>query len=1013
MTKINHHGIFRVVVLGAITWGHMALPFAKQAFSQNTQITGDPTFNTQVTGAGPAITIEGGIPEGFNLFHRFSAFTIEDDDVVTFVSDPAIIENIFAQVLGPISLINGEIQALDAQNFFLINPNGIVFGPQATLNVGGNFIATTADTVVFENDDRFGSTSQAIDLGLLVNVDPVALQFAAAALQPVPMSPVSISIEGGLDFSGEVNESLFLIGGGNFSDGILLDSANINAPDKRVGLFSFQGAATFNLDLLNPGSILDIPAEKTAIEVLVGGALADISLINDAQVNVTDTGRGSIIVFSNNLLLDGSSDLLAGFSDASSSDLTSSEAGEIDIVSTGLIRLTEGSSIENTVNFVDDGITGVSGDINIRGVSFEAIGTNAANVSSGLYNRIEQNATGVSGSIDLRFASSFILRDGAVVTASSNGTGNPGNISLTADVIELIGKSDFIPLSATTGFRQSSALFSAITDIGASNASGLIEVSARQLRLTEGGALISDTLGQGNASDITVTVTEKITLDGEGPDSDFRGSGIYSRVNAGAVGDGGTITISAGELEVTNGATINAATSGIGNAGNINVFNTGQTTVDGQGEIVDETGLVSPSSIIADTTGTDSGRGGNLTFQNIGRLFVQNGGQVSALTEGTGPAGTLTISGVAELIRVSGIGSEISFSSLSREEDGGDAGNLRINPPRLEVLAGGQVAARTVGEGAAGRITVNATDSVVVDGLGSGILFDTSGSGDAQGIEINTPELLVRNNGRITVEGRRSGSPGNIAIAADVIYMNNRGEISASTRSETGGNIAPLRIGSLLFMTDGSEISASALAGGSGGNIQIIAPNASIISRSIFEDNDIIAIAAGVGTGGSATAEAALVEGFVETRGGDSPFSDFSASSALGTDGITRIEADFEEFEELPLAFSEARIAQVCRLERRAEQSAFVVTGRGGVPATPGEVLNIGEPEVGLVTIEDEAATVGAVAGTGTAGTVPPTPGEIVEPQGWRYNEAGQLVLVAAVPQSAELPPIALLDCRS
>ena len=1000
--------IYRCSVISLMTYGQLLFFGAKAVLAQS-QIEADPSFGTQVIEEGGAITVQEGVSSGENLFHRFSQFNVAFNEIVTFEAAPGII-NIFSQVVGDDpSNIDGEIEVLGVENFFLMNPSGIIFGEEATLNVEGSFIATTADSVIFENGGILSADSLPSDV-LELSIAPEALQFTTAASLPTPMSP-AIAVQGTLEFSSENSQSLFLVGDGE----IQIEGGDINAPDKQVGLASLQSPAVFSL------SLFDSPTDDLSLlESVVGGALSDVSLTDNAQVNVNSAGIGSIVVFARDLTLEGGSDLLAGFSDTLSvSEQDAVEAGHIDIRATGNIQLIGGSSIENSIQTPEDTslqIEGVSGDITIRANSFEAIGIAENSRSSGIYDRIEDNAAGRSGEIDIQVSSSFVLRDGAIVTVSSNGVGNPGSIRLAADTIEFRGQGE----PNINGFSQVTGLFSAVTSTGEGNQPGQIEVNARQLSLVEGGALISDTLGQGTASNITVNVSETMLLDGERfGESIFRGSGIYSRVSEDAIGDGGEINISAGELEVTNGATINATTSGEGNAGNISITNTEQLTVDGQGELLDiETGSVNASSILADTSGS-TGQGGDLVFQNIGQLLVQNGARVSALTESTGRAGTLEISETSESVQVSGDGSQISFDSRSQAATGGDAGNLSIAAPEIEISEGGRISARTRGGGDAGVLEIRDVDSITIDGPGSGIFFDTEGAGNAQGIQIDTRELTVRNEGEITVSGTGTGSPGDLVITADEIYLNDQARLRASTISETGGNIAPLTVGSLLLMTDGSEISAEALGTGDGGNVQIIAPGASIISRSIFENNDVVASSV-AGTGGVATAEAELVEGFIEFVGARTPFSDFTASSELGIDGTTDIDEQVETFEEIPLEFSEASIAQTCRLARQAEQSEFVITGRGGLPPTPGETLNMGDPEVDLVTLDGESENVTqpyqpeASIETDIEEAEAVNGAEIVEPQGWVYNEEGNVVLVAHDPMATtQLTPASVIDCRS
>ena len=121
------------------------------AQSQSIAPAADGT-GTLVTPDGNRIDISGGhlSGDGANLFHSFTEFGLDSDQIANFLSQPDI-QNILSRVVGgnP-SIINGLIKVSGGNsNLFLMNPAGIIFGAGASLNVPADFSATTANGIGF------------------------------------------------------------------------------------------------------------------------------------------------------------------------------------------------------------------------------------------------------------------------------------------------------------------------------------------------------------------------------------------------------------------------------------------------------------------------------------------------------------------------------------------------------------------------------------------------------------------------------------------------------------------------------------------------------------------------------------------------------------------------------------------------------------------------------------------------------------------------------------------------
>jgi large exoprotein involved in heme utilization and adhesion len=350
----------------------------------------------------------------------------------------------------------------------------------------------------------------------------------------------------------------------------------------------------------------------------------------------------------------------------------------------------------------------------------------------------------------------------------------------------------------------------------------------------------------------------------------------------------------------------------------------------------------------------------------------------------------------------------------------GNGGDLIINTQRLVVQGGASisVAALNGSTGRAGILDLNALDSVTVTGTGidqkgrvvpSTLLAASEGSGSAGDLRINTGTLTVRDGAAVSVSNQGSGNAGNLEITANELLLDNQGKLTAETTGGQG-NIN-LHTGDLILRR-GSSITTNATGTATGSNITIDTDNLVAVPK---EDSDISANAQ-ESFGGRVIVNAQGIFG-TQFRPQDTPLSDITASSQLGPqfNGIVQLNTlgidPNRGLINLPTAPVDTQVSQVCQAGARQNQNSFIITGRGGLPPNPRQVLRSQAVEVDWVTLDAPANNpTGDVQSRGTQRRVSGEPNsqignnvntkktEIVEAQGWVVDANGNIALVATAP---------------
>ena len=575
----------------------------------------------------PADRIDGGASRGANLFHSFSEFNLNDGQRVYFAS-PTGINNIITRVTGANpSNILGTLGVNGAANLFLINPNGIVFGKNAHLDIRGSFFASTASSLVFADGNQFNATTSQSTPLLTVSL-PLGVQFGTTP-KPLDVQGSTLEVLPG--------RTLGLVGGE-----VRLIGGKLAAPGGRIELGSVAGNSLVSLNPINNDWRLSYEGVQN---------FQNIQLSQGAVVDASGEGGGDIQVWARSLLLGENSSLEAltlGKQPGGTININASQSVEltgtgtyINDVSLFLLGIVRPSNLRNGIFTLSYG-SGAAGDVVINTPSF--IGRNGAFVATSTLglgqggdltinasNNVELTASalitgsglgkkGDAGGITIN-TGRFLVQDYGVLGTSTLGTGRGGDLTVNAsESVELIGNN---PILIAPGARFLTGLFS--SSLAAGDA-GDVHVTTQRLSVQDGAAIGASTAGKGQGGNITVTASKSVELSGTSPDAQAQ-SAIAATAETGSTGKGGNLSVQTGQLILQDEGRLSVRSRGTGDAGNLEV-------------IADSIRLDNQGSIAAATTVT--GEGGNIRLQTQS-LQLRRNSIINAEAGGNGNGGNIAI----------------------------------------------------------------------------------------------------------------------------------------------------------------------------------------------------------------------------------------------------------------------------------------------------------------------------------------------------------------------------------
>ncbi|MEG3960029.1 two-partner secretion domain-containing protein, partial [Microcoleus sp. herbarium2] len=247
----------------------------------------------------PSDRITGGAIRGVNLFHSFGEFNISEGRGAYF-ENPSGIANIFTRVTGgnPSNIL-GNLGVLGNSNLFLINPKGIVFGPNARLDLRGSFVGSSASGVVFNNGFEFSSANpQTVPL-LAINI-PVGLRFRKNPGAIINSSSVTEVIEGTtipVGLAVPPGQTLAVVGGDViFNNGF----ASAFSGNIQLGSVASPGLVSFKITPLGLG-----------LDYTNVANFGNIELSGLSAVTASGSGGGAIALRSGNVILRDRSSLVS------------------------------------------------------------------------------------------------------------------------------------------------------------------------------------------------------------------------------------------------------------------------------------------------------------------------------------------------------------------------------------------------------------------------------------------------------------------------------------------------------------------------------------------------------------------------------------------------------------------------------------------------------------------------------------------------------------------------------
>ncbi|MDM8516879.1 filamentous hemagglutinin N-terminal domain-containing protein [Desulfobacterales bacterium HSG16] len=895
----------------------------------------DGTMGAAASLPGPDYNISPNLGKqaGGNLFHSFKNFNIHNGENATF-SGPTSIRNIISRVTGgDSSWIDGKLRStIQGADLYLMNPAGVMFGPNASLDLSGSFHVTTADYLRLGENAAF--YAYPLENEVLSVSSPTAFGFLDNDAAPISFegrgnireqewldNPTGLHVDTGKTISliggnidikkGTSYQTLEIDENGNpvvDDDGSLVmetkTPGEIKAPEGRIDIV----AVAFPGEVVPRESGLNISSEK----------MENISISEKVLIDVGGGGGGSVFISGGRIVVNDS--IIRAVT------LNDKDGKEVKIFGNN-VSFVEGAWIDCSTEGKGDG-----GNITIHSDElFRLSGVNNEGRSSQIRLRTTNQGddAGDSGTLFIK-SEDALFEGGTWIDGRTYGNGNVSNIELHAK--------NKLSFTGQTEAGWPSAIYANIREESNGGNGGKVFIEANEILLSDGAKFTTTSFGHGRAGKLTVIAKEKITLEGatiQGWAGGFF-SGSNPKIDFG--GEGGEISVKAGELIIKNGAFISSnsvAPEGkeSSDAGVIAIEVSGKTLLSGvnpYGE--NEDGFGSGIYARSKGEGINAGDAGKIVLET-GTLAIENGAVISSSTNNSARGGNIIIQ-VNDSIDLSGKGdkSDVRFESgQSQENFLKDFSQEVYNQSNSGIYASSESTENNGGP--SGSISLSAKLLSISDG--GKISTSSSGGGDSGDIKLSVNKLCLEKEGSISSASNSTknvaGRAGRIIIdALDSVKLLNGSAMTTEAKGAGGGKIT-INVGDSTYLYN-SKITSSVRQGeGSGGDIR--AKSAFVIlNHSNIEAN------AEEGDGGAVFIS---TDNFIKSVN-----SQVTATSKRGNEGTVEIEAPeldmASSLTAMPSSFVDSAqwLKTPCAQRTGQKVSRFVMPGRDGIPTSHDDLLS-------------------------------------------------------------------------